>query len=121
MRDRTARLLAILCGLAVAVAECCVSGEFQGGARLTLEAPKTRMDQLLFNESQSRIVVSVAPGNVTAALALLQWRGVAAQRIGVVGGPELAIETGKARFAWTLEELRHAWQDSLADIMAGSR
>jgi hypothetical protein len=53
---------------------------FEGGGRL---------DALLFNETQSRIVISVPAGSATAVLALLEWRGVPARRLGVVGGRDL--------------------------------
>ena len=105
-------------GLAVAIAESCVSGAFQTGAQVVLPMSGERADVALFNESQSRVIVSVTAGNVAAVLALLSWRGVPARRLGTVGGSELALEVGAARYAWPVGELRHAWHDSLADLMA---
>lgn len=46
-------------GLAVALAESCISGEL--GARITLPESAERLDLLLFGEVASQIIVSVAP------------------------------------------------------------
>src|SRR5579862_809864 len=69
-------------GLAVALAECCISGKKPLGAHVQLSEATPRV---LFNESASRILLSVAGNSAAAALALLEWRGVPARRIGVVG------------------------------------
>src|ERR1700737_17991 len=45
-------------GLAVGLAESCVFGEAKRGAEISLDAPGRRIDELLFNESQSRILIS---------------------------------------------------------------
>ena len=105
-------------GLAVALAESCVSGEERLGAEVTLAAIGERADVALFNESQSRIVVSVAPGNAAAVLSLLSWRGVPARRLGTVGGVELVIGVDATRFAWAVADLYHAWHDSISECMA---
>ena len=65
------------------------------GASVSLkDAPaELRDDQLLFNESQSRVVLSVAPEHLDNALALLTARGVPAAQIGTVGGAELVIQS----------------------------
>ena len=104
-------------GLAVALAECCVSGAERFGAQVTLDPVGQRADVALFNESQSRIVVSVTTGNATAVLALLSWRGVSARRLGTVAGAELAISVGTTRFAWPVVDLYHAWHDSIGECM----
>ncbi|MBV9128174.1 MAG: phosphoribosylformylglycinamidine synthase subunit PurL, partial [Verrucomicrobia bacterium] len=88
-------------GLAVALAECCVGASPRPlGANVQLDVPTgTRADALLFNEAQSRIVVSTTAANAAAALALLAWRGVPARRLGKVaaaGNGELAIELPNA-------------------------
>ncbi len=46
-------------GLAVALAECCLSGE--AGAVITLPATTMRPDHVLFAEGGARIIVSIAP------------------------------------------------------------
>src|SRR6266536_2983035 len=51
-------------GLAVALAECCFNPDELFGAKIALNAGDTSATTVLFNESQSRIVISVAPENL---------------------------------------------------------
>ncbi len=104
-------------GLAVALAECCISGGKRIGADIDFGHTGLRADQLLFNESQSRVVVTVSKTNATAALALLEWRGVPARRLGVVGGKTLAIHANGMQFGWEVEELHAAWYHAIRDCM----
>ena len=46
-------------GIVVALAECCISGQL--GAAIQFEKSAKRLDELLFGEAASRILVSVAP------------------------------------------------------------
>ena len=71
-------------GLAVALAEACLSGQQAFGAEVEFGETGLRSDVLLFNEAQSRIIISVKKNNAAAALALLEWRGVPARRLGAV-------------------------------------
>ena len=105
-------------GLAVALAECCMSGAQQIGA--TVWAESTRDDQVLFNESQSRIVVSVAAEEAAEVLEQLAGLGVPAANIGVVRGTHLKIETRRATYSWSVETLRETWHSSIGNIMAAS-
>ena len=104
-------------GLAAALAESCQSGGSLLGAQVDLGQTGLRLDQALFNESQSRIVVSVTAQNASAVQALLEWRGVPARRIGTVGGEQLVIRCNGAETAWSLPELHGAWYDSIAKVM----
>jgi phosphoribosylformylglycinamidine synthase len=62
-------------GLAIALAECCVSG--QRGADIHLNYPATeRCDHLLFAEAGARILVSIAPDQVET------WEAFLAQNLG---------------------------------------
>ena len=106
-------------GLAVALAESCVSGKDRLGAQVTLDAASQRADVALFNESQSRIVISVTAGNATAVQALLSWRDVPVRKLGVVNGNELVIQAVAQRFAWPIGDLYHAWHDSIGECMDG--
>jgi phosphoribosylformylglycinamidine synthase len=105
-------------GLAVALAECCISGAETVGAEIDLSAfASGRADELLFNESQSRIVISVKRENAAAALALAQWQGVPARRLGFTGGENLLIKAGEREWAWPAKELRETWWGAIAGWM----
>jgi phosphoribosylformylglycinamidine synthase len=108
-------------GLAVALAESCMSGTEKIGARISLprmngssSLPNQRLDVTLFNESQSRIVVSVP----SEASALVQkdaaQAGIELIKLGSVGGSELAIEGPQSTLSWPLDELHEAWYSSMA-------
>ncbi len=105
-------------GLAVALAESCMSGEKILGANIELTPDATRVDVSLFNESQSRIVISVAPDNAESVLAALESRGVPAQRIGTVhADPNLGISAAGKSFDWPLDDLRQTWGAAIGDLM----
>src|SRR5262249_24024695 len=89
-------------GLAVALAECCFNQEKLFGAEIdcisrpvgdddhTTRAPQRHTSHseattVLFNESQSRIVISVANENLGMAMSILQERQVPFQELGKVG------------------------------------
>ena len=66
-------------GLAIALAESCISG--QKGAAITLKASQIRTDTLLFGEGGDRIVVAVAPsirptGSATVRRTCLIWQQI---------------------------------------------
>lgn len=79
-------------GLAVALAECCISGpDGHVGAMVQLPLNGLRQDALLFGESQSRIVLSVKPEQAEAVLNQIRDAGVPAAKIGTVGGSRFVI------------------------------
>ncbi len=107
-------------GLAVALAEACLSGQQAFGAEVEFGETGLRPDVLLFNETQSRIIISVKKNNATAALALLEWRGVPARRLGAVtNSPSLRISTDGQTLAWLLSELDASWSQSIERLMRG--
>ena len=80
-------------GLAVALAECCVSGPSAArGAVVKLGLGSLRRDALLFGESQSRVILSTRPNAVESLLSRAAEAGVPAAKIGTVGGDRLLIE-----------------------------
>jgi phosphoribosylformylglycinamidine synthase len=106
-------------GLAVALAESCVSGPHLFGATAEIPSAATRADVPLFNESQSRIVLSVAPEKSDAVLAHVAARGVPACRIGTVtSAAKLEITTAGRTFSWTTSGLSDAWGSAIGDLMA---
>ncbi|HEY3899397.1 MAG TPA: phosphoribosylformylglycinamidine synthase subunit PurL [Chthoniobacter sp.] len=108
-------------GLGVALAECILAHPNPPtsplGAIIDLGQTGLRADQLLFNETQGRIVLSIKPTDVATVIMLLELRGVPARRIGTVGGNFLKITADGESFAWPIAELRTAWYDSIAKAM----
>lgn len=106
-------------GLAVALAESCFLGPVQIGASVSLGTRNQgrRDDDLLFSEAPSRVIVTTSHANAAALLALAQWRGIDARRLGTVGGHELVIHTDHARHAWSVAELHEAWSGTLPALM----
>lgn len=100
----------------MALAESCIGGGV--GAEIDLSAfPAVPPEVLLFNESQSRIVLSVRRENATAALSLAEWRGVPARRLGFTGGQELRIKAAGGAWGWAVEDLREPWWNSIRKCM----
>ncbi len=92
-------------GLAVALAECCLSGGL--GCQVSLPGdPFTG----LFSESAARVVLAVRPGAEQALAALAAEHGVPAQAIGTVGGASLVV-TGT--FDIPVDELAAAHRGTL--------
>lgn len=107
-------------GVAVALAECCVTNSLQPlGAVVKLAAGPLRFDSLLFGESQSRVVLSVSPAHCEAVLRKAGEAGVPAAVIGTVGGERLVVEVeaggrgSGCRIDADLETLYDRWGNSL--------
>jgi phosphoribosylformylglycinamidine synthase len=106
-------------GLAAALAESCLSNpEHHIGATIELAAQGLRLDQILFNETQGRVVISVPPTHVGAVQLLLELRGIPSRKLGFVGGDMLKITVNGEALAWPLKELNDAWYGSIARAMA---
>lgn len=111
-------------GLAVALAESCISGNF--GATITLpwalSETVSRWDELLFGEGGSRILVAVAPDAQGAWETYLESQGnLPVQRIGsVTEAAELEISTtdNPALIKVRIEELRNRWANGLANQLS---
>ncbi len=107
-------------GLAVNLAESCLSGPGPVGAEINFGGTGIAPAILLFNESQSRIVISVKKQNATAVLALLEWRGVPARKLGVVSkNPELKIAADGSEWNWSLADLEKFWGRRIEELMEG--
>ncbi len=102
-------------GLAVALAECCISErENQIGAKISLDE-NFRPDALLFNEVQSRIIVSVAEENGEKLVELCAKNDIPVSAIGRVGGDNLIIDN---LINLPLEKMSDAYYNSLPRILA---
>ncbi|HRI15786.1 MAG TPA: phosphoribosylformylglycinamidine synthase subunit PurL, partial [Verrucomicrobiota bacterium] len=117
-------------GLAVAVAESCMSQLLARetprliGAQLEIQLPVPaegtsgpRLDALLFGETQNRVVISVAPADSGRVLKQCQILGVPAIRIGTVGGETLSVRTLDSESSTPVAELHDCWWNSIARTM----
>ena len=111
-------------GLAVTLAEGCIS-QLTGrhtprliGARADLtRVAATRLDALLFGETQSRILVTVAPNRADEVTARVQSLGGHADRLGQVGGERLEIKTAFGDWRWAVSELHDLWWNAIDRAM----
>lgn len=110
-------------GLAVTIAESCFNPKQRLGAEIKISAGETMPVRLgpapttLFNESQSRIVISVAPENLERVISILRESNVAFQQLGRVGGDRLHIEVGDQEFSWPISDLYDDWWNSIGRLV----
>jgi len=82
------------------------------------DACPTRLDALLFGETQSRIVISCKPLDAVKVVERAKLMGVPAVQIGKVGGDKLTVKTAGGEFSTPLTELHDPWWNSIARAMA---
>ena len=127
-------------GLAIALAESCISQQIARetprliGASVELaalfpaadeKAARTngsstaapRLDALLFGETQGRIVISVGPLDAVKVIERAKLLGLAAVRLGTVGGDSLVINSTVGKFTWSVTELYDLWWNSIGRAM----
>src|ERR1700693_3457869 len=113
-------------GLAVAIAESCFNPKGTLGAEIDCSGGRVgrgaggtpaSTEEILFNESQSRIVISVAPEKVEKAISILERAGVPFQRLGTVGGEELRIEVDNEKVSWPISTLYDDWWNSIRRLV----
>ena len=111
-------------GLAVALAECCVSNQRARGTPELIGASVDvsafdghRLDAMLFGEAQGRVVLSTKRTQANKAIALARKMGVNATRLGQVGGAQLTIKNADATLAWDVAELYDLWWNAIARVM----
>jgi phosphoribosylformylglycinamidine synthase len=103
-------------GLAVALAESCISGGV--GANVELSANGLRSDVALFSESQSRIVLTAAPERAEELKAAIAASGVPVEIIGTVGGDRLRVNLdGASVLDEAVAELKFVWEDAIPCLM----
>ncbi|MBX3300552.1 MAG: phosphoribosylformylglycinamidine synthase subunit PurL [Acidobacteria bacterium] len=105
-------------GLAVAIAECCFSslGRDAVGADIKLLSRGQSYEALLFGETPSRILVTVAPENFEKFSAMAAE--VEHSVIGRVGGSYLSVEVdGISTIREPVARLESIWANSLGDRM----
>jgi phosphoribosylformylglycinamidine synthase len=106
-------------GLGVALAECCMFGERKIGALARFGPGPHRLDQILFNESQSRVVISVRPEDAFATEAVCAAAKIPFARLGEVGGSDLVVATEQQTLRWDVAQLLEAWYFSIERLMEG--
>jgi len=100
-------------GIAVALAECCVSNPALSGAGgsamlgATIKLPVSAA--ALFGETQSRVVLTASPENAAKILA----SGMPVKKIGTVGGDKLRI----GKLSWDVAKMRDAWWNAINRLM----
>jgi len=114
-------------GLAVALAESCFNPTGLCGADVDLGGAEAAASSeylagdtpatALFNESQSRIVISVTPENLEKTMSILQKGDVPHQRLGTVTGDELRIRANTENFRWPITDLYDDWWNSIRRLV----
>ena len=100
------------------MAECCISGERRIGASVDFGHWPERLDQILFNESQSRVIISVRPEDTVARKRVCAAAEIQFGRVGEVGGSDLIISTQRETLRWDVAELYQAWYLSIERAMS---
>jgi len=106
-------------GLAVCLAECCMAGEIGATVELPTEAlvdeVGERFSALLFGETASRIIVTVASSALEDLRAIAMEHGCPMFVIGKVGGSKLRIAfAGKELVNEEVSNLKAVWSTALA-------
>lgn len=102
-------------GLSVAVAEMAIGS----GIGATLEVhSEQRLDEVLFGEAGSRILLEVAPEHVTAINGLMQDAGVGHYELGLTGGDTLTVSVnGTIAIADKVAHLESTWRGAIPCLM----
>ena len=104
-------------GLAIAIAECAVSGPATLGAEISLKT-SLRKDALLFGESQSRIVLSANQKYIEKIIALAEKKGVPVNIIGKVIKQGLKINiNSKSVIEVSCDNIKKTWENTIKDYM----
>ena len=106
-------------GLAVALVECCISGQI--GADIRLKAGDLSIPELLFSETQSRIITTVGEDALDALMAAAQKRDVPVQCIGRVTGDRLTLsleDSERCLVDLSVAEAEDCWRGAIGCLMA---
>ncbi|MDP8216867.1 MAG: phosphoribosylformylglycinamidine synthase subunit PurL [Candidatus Kaelpia imicola] len=99
-------------GLAVAIAESCISGSKKVGANIEINSV-LRDDLLLFSETQSRVVLSCKSKDADKVLSEAKRIGIPSKIIGHTGGARLRIvKSGKRLLDLEISKLNKAWKEN---------
>jgi phosphoribosylformylglycinamidine synthase subunit PurL len=101
-------------GVAIALAEASIGGGHGFAVTLGSDLPA---HVVLFSESASRVVVSVAPEREELLRELATAHGVQLTRLGETGGPRAVYD---GLFEWTVQELQEAYETALPRLLGES-
>ncbi|MBI3988534.1 MAG: phosphoribosylformylglycinamidine synthase subunit PurL [candidate division NC10 bacterium] len=105
-------------GLAVALADSCISG-VEGLLGIEVELQRgIRPDALLFGESQSRIVLSLREEALPALRRIADGHGVPLHVLGRVRGSRFLLQGSGFIIDLPVEAVRKAWQEALPTFFA---
>jgi phosphoribosylformylglycinamidine synthase len=105
----------------VALAESCFNPESPLGAEVNLDAHASHSEAaILFNEAQSRILISVSAKDAENALQKLGDAKVSAIQIGKVGGSDLVIRSSDQTFRWPVADLHDQWWNAISRALASN-
>ena len=101
-------------GLAVALAESCITVEGKNkGAEIELD-DDIRADALLFGETQSRIIVTVEKGSADRLKEMAAEKNVPVAVIGKVGGDRLIVRHNtEVLINTTIQDMSDAWRKAI--------
>jgi phosphoribosylformylglycinamidine synthase subunit PurL len=108
-------------GMAVALAECCFSPNRLFGAEIHFEnrgcagetPASTDATTLLFNEAQSRVIISCEPKNTERVLSELKSKNIPHAQIGSVITDSLRVTVNDENLSWRVAELHDLWWNSI--------
>ena len=102
-------------GLAVGLAECCITGKLGGNIACTSDL---RPDLFLFSETQSRILLSASTEQAQLLQKMAEEQRISIREIGKVGGEYLVIQVnGSEQIKQPIAALKHAWKRALPQLM----
>jgi len=106
-------------GLATALAEMCIAGDL--GVEVDLEKLPSkcgRVDEVLFSESYSRILVTVNREMVGEVYSLAEENGIPCSEVGVIGGKEFSIKMKDMDVVrLSVSELKRVWNETIPRYM----
>jgi len=100
-------------GLAIAIAECCMAGRNNLGANIVISR-KMRDDELLFGETQSAIIVTVAESDLMRIEEVSGKFQIPCETLGRVSGKNLSINS---YFDIPVNELRTKYESALPELL----
>jgi phosphoribosylformylglycinamidine (FGAM) synthase-like enzyme len=100
-------------GLAVTMAECCISGKMGATIELPFEG---REDNFLFGEVQSCIIITCTPRELADVLQTAADSGISSLVLGQTGGNHLIIRdtAGCVLIKQDVEEMEKIWRGSIS-------